>query len=710
MSSKKTIADIVVPDQQEMVNGKKSSANRKRLTIGSAKKTTKKTPKITKVFQSKPASDEKREEQKAINNNPRNKRNNDELVTRKGILGLNLQSTADANRAAALDDDSIEQRGARRYRTLEGGIKVKMKKVTKKRVSKTQGKKLKKFIDSDASFYKTFSAQTEEFQQEAIDIIKHGISRGFLTEEEVLLLIPFPENNVALLEDIFDLAEDSGSPIKLENSIDDLWGKLESEEDLRRAALEEANRLTQDLAGDVGGDELNDDTIQNYIRDVSRYPILSKEQEVELARRIENGDQAAKRTLTYSNLKLVVHNAKKYMGRNLAFLDLIQEGNIGLFRAVEKFDWRKGYKFSTYASYWIDQSIRRALADQSRSVRLPVHVEEKLNRFKKEKRKMIEELGRDPNNEELSEKLEIDIDTIFYFQRIAQDTVSIDTNISPGDESKTQMIEMIQDEEAETPVDVASNNMLRKYILDIVEDTLEPREKKVVMLRFGLDGTNVTHTLEEIGEVFGVTRERVRQIEEVALQKIRQHGDSYKLIDFLEGVKPQLFANKNKSQAAPTEIPFGKKIYMDKLLEMVVPEILSKNYSLYFLRGPMGAGKTTLVKKICELLKVTNEVTSPTFTYINNYEFKPTAEAFQEAEFEGVTHMDLQKVESYEDRDLGWVEEELINTKKVVFVEWPDKLFKKKGFMQFLGRNYLIIDCKFGKKGDYYYRIRKEDN
>ena len=705
--AKKTIADMVAPSSKSTADqsaNKKSSANRKRLTIGSAKKTQRKTPKITKVFQAKV--DPNRIPIPIDTSKP--KRNSDELVTRKGILGLNLQSTAETNRLAAIDDDSIEQRGARRYRTLEGGIKIKMKKVTKKRVSKTQGKRLKKFIDSDASFYKTFSAQSEEFQQDAVDIIKQGISRGFITEEEILFLIPDPENNVSLLEDFFDLAEDSGAPVRLDNSIDDLWHRLETEEMARHAALEEANKLTQDLAGDVGGDELNDDTIQNYIRDVSRYPILTKDQEVDLARRIENGDQAAKRELTYANLKLVVHNAKKYMGRNLAFLDLIQEGNIGLFRAVEKFDWRKGYKFSTYASYWIDQSIRRALADQSRSVRLPVHVEEKLNRFKKERRKMIEELGREPSNEELSEKLDIDLDTIFYFKRIAQDTVSIDTNISPGEDSKTQMIEMIQDDEAEAPIDIASNNMLRKYILDIVEDTLEPREKKVIMLRFGLDGTNVTHTLEEIGEVFGVTRERVRQIEEVALQKIRQHGDSYKLIDFLEGVKPQLFANKGKSEAAPTEIPFGKKIYMDKLLDMVTPEILTKNYSLYFLRGPMGAGKTTLIQEICKRLEVTDEVTSPTFTYINQYALKPVSEAAQEAEYEGVTHMDLQKVESYEDKDIGWIEEEMTNTKRIVFVEWPDRLFKKKAFMQFLGRNYLIIDCKFGKKGDYYYRVRKE--
>jgi RNA polymerase primary sigma factor len=696
---KKTIADFVKPDKP--TTGKKSSANRKRLTIGSAKKTTKKSPKITKIFQNK----DKPKITTEIK--PKQKRNTDELVTRKGILGLNLTSTADTNRAKALNDNRIEQRGARRYITLEDGTKIKVKRETKQRQSKTKNKRLKKFIDSDSSYYKAFSAQTEAFQEEAIEVIKQGVTRGFITEDELLYLVPLPENNLALLEDIIDLAEDSGAPVKLDNTLDDLWGRLEKEEMARRQQMEEANKLTADLAGDVYGAELNDDTIQNYIRDVSRYPILTKDQEVEIAKRIENGDQSAKRELTYANLKLVVHNAKKYMGRNLAFLDLIQEGNIGLFRAVEKFDWRKGYKFSTYASYWIDQSIRRALADQSRSVRLPVHVEEKLNKFKKEKRKLLEELGREPTNQELAETLDIDLDLIYYFKKISQETVSIDTTISPTEDSKTQMVEMIQDDEAMMPIDLASNNILRRYILDIIEDCLEPREKKVVMLRFGLDGTNVTHTLEEIGEHFGVTRERVRQIEEVALNKIRGHGDSYKLIDFLEGIKPQLFAAQNAESNKPIVIPWGKKINSDKLIEILIPQILTKTTSLFFLRGPMGAGKTTITKMICAQLDVVDEVTSPTYTYVNHYELKGVSEAAQEAEYEGVSHLDLHKMTIIDSKDIGWIEEELQNLKRICFVEWPEKLMKRKGFLEYLGRPYIIIDCKFGKKKEYYYRINK---
>ena len=711
--ARKTIADLGISDKPKS-GKKKSSANRKRLTIGSAKKTVRRTPKITKIFQKKVEAkpkelDEKGNEVKVIKKkSTRSKKDANELVTRKGILGLNLTSTADLNRQKALEDENIEERGTRRYRTLDDGVKIKMKKITKKRESKTKKKKLKKFIESDSSFYKVFSAQPQKFQEKAVDIIKQGITRGFVTEDEILQLMPKPESNLPLVEDFIDLAEDSGAPVRLDNTLNDLWIELEDEDEERQKELEEVNKVRKNLAGDIDGKQLKDDTIQNYIRDVSRYPVLTKEKEVELAKRIENGDQAAKRELTYANLKLVVHNAKKYMGRNLAFLDLIQEGNIGLFRAVEKFDWRKGYKFSTYASYWIDQSIRRALADQSRSVRLPVHVEEKLNRFKKERRKLIEELGKEPTNDELSKKLGIDLDTIFYFKRIAQDTVSIDTNVSPGDDSSTQMIEMIQDEDASQPVDVASNNILRKYVIGIIDECLEPRERKVVMLRFGLDGTNVTHTLEEIGEVFGVTRERVRQIEEVALNKIRQHPESFKLIDYLEGTKPLLFANKVKDTTpVASGIEFNKKLDIEGLVENITPQIISRNYSLFFIKGKMGSGKTHAVKELCKKLEIDGEASSPTYAYINMYDLKDVSEARQKGEFNGVTHMDLHKITKIEEKELKWIEEELSNTKQVVFVEWADKLLKQTGFLHFLGRNFVIIECKVSAKGDHYYKIKE---
>ncbi len=729
--SKKTIAETLKANTNESETsekkGKKSSAERKRLTIGSAKTSKAKTPKITKIFKAKPAEpkvvDEELLKVAAVEgeevdglkadeldefNGPREAKPN-ELVTRKGILGLNLISTSDLNRQLALDDDSIEQRGSRRYKVTEDGVRIKMKKVTKQRANKNQGKTLKKFIENDNSLYPTFEAESIEFQAKVVEMIKQGITRGFVTEDEILYMLPFPERNVRLLEDIMDLCEDSGAPISYENTLDNLWNVLEDEEAMKKQELELAEKLSGSLAGDVGGEELKDDAVQNYIRDISRYPLLNKEEEVDLSKRIEQGDQAAKRELNNANLRLVVHAAKKYMGRNLAFLDLIQEGNIGLLRAVEKFDWRRGYKFSTYASYWIEQSIRRALADQSRPVRLPVHVEEKLNRYRREKRALIDELGREPTDDELAEKLEVDIDTIFYFKRISQDTVSIDTLVGFSEDSDTHMVEMIEDEATAQPVDEASNRVLRNHIIRIIDDCLEPREKKVILLRFGLDGTGIAHTLEEIGEVFNVTRERVRQIEEVALNKIRQHPESFKLVDFLEGLNPQTFSPSSfrRDETKITDVPMNKKIALEVAVDIITAQVISQNCSLYFLRGDMGAGKTTLVQEICKKLGTTIAASSPTFALMQKYQLKTSSPAVKTGNFEQVCHMDLHRLKNITDEDLKWIEEEFINTSSVIFVEWPEKLLKKQAFIQFMGRKFLVVECKIGKKRDHYFRVRE---
>jgi RNA polymerase primary sigma factor len=711
----------------ENLRSKKSSADRKRLTIGSAKVTKVKIPKITKIFKKK----EKTPDQKTTQAKPDTKEfldgndldtaldskkstrysrkaRPDELVTRKGILGLNLVSTAETNRQAALNDKSIEERGNRRYRITDDGVKIKMKKITKKRASKTQTKTLKKFIENDVSLYPEFQAQPLEFQQKVVDTIKQGVTRGFISEDELLYLLPRPEENLALLEDLMDLAEDSGATVRFDNTLDNLWDTLENEEEMKKRELELAEKLTGSIAGDISGDELKDDAVQNYIRDISRYPLLTKEEEVELSKRIEQGDQAAKLALNNANLRLVVHAAKKYMGRNLAFLDLIQEGNIGLLRAVEKFDWRLGYKFSTYASYWINQSINRALADQSRPVRLPVHVEEKLNRYKKEKRALIDELGREPSDEEIAERLEVDLDTIFYFKRISQDTVSIDSMVGFGEDSDTQIVEMIEDDHTMQPIEVASNRILRSNIMKIIDDVLDRREKNVILLRLGLDGTRVAHTLEEIGEVFQVTRERVRQVEDGALIKIRQHPEFYKLVDFWKATKPQIFAPNSfkREDADPSTIPINKKIHLETLVEIILEQINTKNYSLFFLRGEMGTGKTTFVQEICKKLGTSEDATSPTFALLQKYPLLEKSRA-KGIGYEYITHMDFHRLKTLSDSDLGWIEEELINTNNIIFVEWPEKLLKKQAFLQFLGRNYLIIECKIGKKGDHYFRIKE---
>ena len=715
--SKQTIAQTLASSKDgEQDKVKKSSANRKRLTIGSASRNRKKIPKITKIFKKKPA--EKKDATKsqqaieqAKTRRAIRKNSAQELVTRKGIMGLNLVSTADTNRQRALDDDQIEQRGSKRYRISEDGVKVKMKKITKKRTSKTGKRKLKKFIENDTSLYPEFQKQPAQFQQNVIDTIKQGVTRGFVTEDELLYLVPKPEDNVTLVEDIMDLCEDSGAPVKFDSTLDTLWSSLESDEEMKKRETELANKLKGSI-GDISGDDLKDDAVQNYIRDISRYPLLTKAEEVELSKRIEQGDQSAKLELCNANLRLIVHSAKKYMGRNLAFLDLIQEGNIGLLRAVEKFDWRRGYKFSTYASYWIDQSIRRALADQSRPIRLPVHVEEKLNRYKKEKRKLIDELGREPSDEEIAEKLEVNIDTIYYFKRISQDTVSIDTMVGHSEDSDTQVVETIEDDRTQAPIDVASNKVLRSYMMDIVDDVLEPREKKVILLRFGLDGTGVAHTLEEIGEVFHVTRERVRQIEEVALNKIRQHQESFKLVDFLEGVQPQTFAPNayKREDEVQLDIQFNKKIDFEKTVATIVQQIQENTCSLYFLRGAMGTGKTTLVQEIGKRIGVKDEITSPTFAIMQKYDLENNAAAKKSHEFAKVTHMDLHRINKEKnalDGEVGWIEEELTNTDQIIFVEWPDKLLKKQAIIQWLGRKYLVVECKIGKKGDHYFRLKE---
>jgi RNA polymerase primary sigma factor len=753
---RKTIAQSLLNNNDsDEKKTKKSSAERKRLTIGSSRAVKVKIPKITKIFSKKDGDDDPILKAKAVKKAKELKdakdlrdaaaaktvvgasKNKDfldddyaaakaakgnELVTRKGVLGLNLISTADQKRKAALDDDTIENRGSKRYRVMDDGVKVKMKKVTKTRDIKGGVKKLKKFIENDASQYPVFQSQPIEFQQQMVETIKQGIIRGFVTEDELFFCFPKIEDNIDLLEDVFDLCEDSGAPISYDHNLESLWGATETDAQ-GNSFLVESKGLLDDLGGDkiLGGDltggDLTDDAVQNYIRDISRFQLLNKEEEVELAKLIEQGDQAAKRKLNNANLRLVVHATKKYMGRNLAFLDLIQEGNIGLLRAVEKFDWRRGYKFSTYASYWIEQSIRRALADQSRSVRLPVHVEEKLNRFRKEKRAMTDDLGREPTDEEMAERIQVDLDTIFYFKRISQDTVSIDTIIGNSEDSDTQMVELIEDENTAQPIDTASNQILRGHIMGIIDDILEPREKKVVLLRFGLDGTGIAHTLEEIGEVFKVTRERVRQIEEVALNKIRNHKDSFKLVDFLEGMHPELSSNNEPKEVDKNPLLVGERMGLDKMAEMLFHQILKQECSLFFLKGHMGTGKTTLVQKICAKLPTEEEASSPTFNISQTYQLRQDSQIQTKGDFDQVLHLDLHRVfeptdgkDSTWKKDSDWIGEELANLKSISFVEWADKAVKDKEFISFLGRSYLVVESKIDKSGEHYYRIKSKED
>jgi tRNA threonylcarbamoyl adenosine modification protein YjeE len=278
-----------------------------------------------------------------------------------------------------------------------------------------------------------------------------------------------------------------------------------------------------------------------------------------------------------------------------------------------------------------------------------------------------------------------------------------------SEDSDTMVVEMIEDEHTAQPMDVASNRILRSHIMKIIDDCLEPREKKVILLRFGLDGTSVAHTLEEIGEVFHVTRERVRQIEEVALNKVRQHPESFKLVDFLEGIQPQTFAPTSFKRDEPvsTDIPMNKKIYLETLVEIIMQQILIGSYSLFFLRGEMGTGKTTIVQEVCKRLGTVEDATSPTFALLQKYNLKDNSQARQSGSLEQVAHLYLHRLKTLNDSDLGWIEEELINTSNIITVEWPEKLLKKQAFIQFLGRSFLVIECKIGKKGDHYFRIKE---
>jgi RNA polymerase primary sigma factor len=273
-----------------------------------------------------------------------------------------------------------------------------------------------------------------------------------------------------------------------------------------------------------------DDPVRMYLKEIGRIPLLNANDEVDLAQRMEVGDEDAKRRLVEANLRLVVSIAKRYVGRGMLFLDLIQEGNLGLIKAVEKFDYHKGYKFSTYATWWIRQAITRAIADQARTIRIPVHMVETINKLIRISRQLLQELGRDPTPEEIAGEMDVPVERIREIMKIAQEPVSLETPI--GEEEDSHLGDFIEDVDAQAPAEAASFTLLKEQLEDVLE-TLTPREKKVLRLRFGLDDGRA-RTLEEVGHEFGVTRERIRQIEAKALRKLRHPSRSKKLKDYLD--------------------------------------------------------------------------------------------------------------------------------------------------------------------------------
>ncbi len=350
------------------------------------------------------------------------------------------------------------------------------------------------------------------------DIVASAKKRGYITQDEILGIYSKPEDHLEELDSLYD---------KLMNANIDVFESVAQQQDDQKPIEDlekELEALTVLTEGTVS------DPVRMYLKEIGRIPLLNFDQEIELAKRVEQGDETAKQTLINSNLRLVVSIAKKYIGRGLSLLDLIQEGNQGLIRAVEKYDWRRGYKFSTYATWWIRQSVTRAIADQARTIRIPVHMVENINRFLRASRKLMQELGREPTPEEVAKVLGIEPDKALEIIKISQNPASLEAPV--GDEEDSKLGDFISDSAAPTLFDSASRELLKEQV-DQVLGTLSDRERRVLEERFGLkDGR--PKTLEEVGRMFAVTRERIRQIEAKALAKLRKHKDARKLYEYLK--------------------------------------------------------------------------------------------------------------------------------------------------------------------------------
>ncbi len=358
-------------------------------------------------------------------------------------------------------------------------------------------------------------ADRTKVSQEQIDaLLKKGEERGFITNSEILYSIPNIEHNIEELEKIYDTLKERGIELK------------EAREFLETKSGKKEKKAKKIILGKI-------DPIQMYLKEIGRSSFLSAREEKELAKSIEGGEEDAKDKLALANLRLVVSIAKKYIGRspNLTLLDLIQEGNLGLFKAVKKFDWRKGYKFSTYATWWIRQSITRALADQARTIRIPVHMIETISKYTKVRKTLLQELGREPLAEEIAAEMGLEVDKVHHIRKIAQKAVSLETPIGEDkDKQDSILAEFIKDDKSIAPNTEAARNLLKERLEEISSE-LSPRELKILGMRFGLED-GVMHTLEETGADFGVTRERIRQIQAKAIEKLRRHTELKKVKDY----------------------------------------------------------------------------------------------------------------------------------------------------------------------------------
>ena len=387
---------------------------------------------------------------------------------------------------------------------------VEEKKTTKKKPAKA---------DKEVVEEKKTANEPEEKKEKVMKIIKTAKEKGNITYGE--LATELGEANPEEIDKVFDAFEEMGISV------------LKDDDDLLEPDVDELNEVEDIKLEDLDMSNIEgvsvDDPVRMYLKEIGRIPLLSFEEELELAKRVLENDEEAKQKLAESNLRLVVSIAKKYVGRGMLFLDLIQEGNMGLIKAVEKFDYKKGYKFSTYATWWIRQAITRAIADQARTIRIPVHMVETINKLIRISRHLLQVLGREPTPEEIAEEMEISVEKVMEIQKIAQDPVSLETPI--GEEDDSHLGDFIPDDESPAPQDSAAYTLLKEQLEEVME-TLTPREAKVLKLRFGLEDGKA-RTLEEVGREFQVTRERIRQIEAKALRKLRHPSRSKRLKDYM---------------------------------------------------------------------------------------------------------------------------------------------------------------------------------
>ena len=390
-----------------------------------------------------------------------------------------------------------------------------MKKKTKKVVKKSK-EKVKKIAHSSKKpiVSKKILEIEEEYNKSLEELVRRGRTRSFVTDAEVLNYFPDIEKHVNYLEHVYNRLEKEG--IKVKSPTTSLIKS--GHEEITVNELRDATRIDQNLP----------DAVQMYLKEIGRTPLLNSKEEKELAKKIEKGDEISRKKLIQANLRLVVSIAKRYVNRSphLSILDLVQEGNIGLSRAVDKFDYHKGFKFSTYATWWIRQAITRALADYSRTIRIPVHMVETITKYTQIRRKLMQELGREALPEEIANEMGMNVEKIHYIQKISQEVISLEAPVGDDDED-SMLADFIKDETSLSPDQLANQALLRDYIKEVLIDLTE-RERKILAMRFGLDD-NISHTLEEVGKVFGVTRERIRQIEAKALEKIRNHHKIKKL-------------------------------------------------------------------------------------------------------------------------------------------------------------------------------------